>query len=240
MRCESALELAALASRGELDNREQERLRNHLAGCEACRRVEKEAEALDGALRSTLGRPAIAIDLRPAVMRRLPEPRPALPWLATTRWLPAGAGFAAAIALAGWFGFHRPPAPRPSVNPPPSEVGHPPPPALGKIAAVTGALRIQTASSDRTGGEGSALHAGDTLRTAAKAGARIELRDGTKLELSPATHVRLEAAGLRLSSGRVLARVAPQHQDFVVRTPQAEARVLGTVFTVEAREGDTT
>src|SRR5205085_4201718 len=126
MRCESALEFAALASRGELDNRKRERLRNHLAGCEACRRAEKEAEALDGALRSNLGRPAIAIDLRPAVMRRLPEPRPALPWFATPRWLPAGAGFAAAIALAGWFGFHRAPAPY-SVNPPPSTVRFPTP-----------------------------------------------------------------------------------------------------------------
>src|SRR5436305_1125447 len=75
---------------------------------------------------------------------------------------------------------------------------------------------------------------------AEQAGARTELRDGTKLDLSPSTRVQLQAAGLALTSGRVLAQVAPQHQDFVIQTPQAEARVLGTVFTVETRDGDTT
>src|SRR5256885_10196481 len=108
MRCESALALAALASRGELNNRKQARLREHFTGCESCRRAAKEAEALDGALRASLSRPSIAIDLRPAVMRRLPEARPAFPWLASPRWLPAGAACAAvAVAAFGWMGLIR-------------------------------------------------------------------------------------------------------------------------------------
>src|SRR5207248_2736529 len=105
--------------------------------------------------------------------------------------------------------------------------------------AVSGSVTIEGAGAGRPA-KGSALHEGDVLHTAAKAGARIELRDGTKLDLSPSTRIEVERAGLKLSGGRVLAQVAPQQHDFVVHTPQAEARVLGTVFSVETRQGDTT
>src|SRR5581483_11828611 len=102
MRCEKALELAAMASRGELEPGKQDRLREHLAGCDGCRGAARASESLDGALRAALGRPPLAIDLRPEVMRRLPAaPAPISPrnWILPPRWA-AAAGLAAAAGVA--------------------------------------------------------------------------------------------------------------------------------------------
>jgi hypothetical protein len=92
--------------------------------------------------------------------------------------------------------------------------------------------------------DGGALLPGDILQTAVDAPAAvIAYRDGTRLEVNGGSRLRYEAGDsgndggsgskeLFLEAGELTAAVAKQARPMIVRTNQAEVRVLGTKFTV--------
>jgi hypothetical protein len=92
--------------------------------------------------------------------------------------------------------------------------------------------------------DGGALLPGDVLQTAVDAPAAvIAYRDGTRLQVNAGSRLRYEAddshknggSGSKeifLETGELTAAVAKQARPMVVRTNQAEVRVLGTKFTV--------
>lgn len=125
-----------------------------------------------------------------------------------------------------------PPAPRAQERPAP-----PPPPETPPAPAT----RIAVAKVERVEGEvrgiraGQDLTAGQSAETGAGGAAVIAYGDGTRLELGPETSARelLDAPKrLLLPRGTVAADVPRQPQPMVVRTPHAEARVLGTSFRI--------
>lgn len=117
-----------------------------------------------------------------------------------------------------------PPKPAPEKKEPPP-APPPPPPTRTAVASI---LKVE-----RPNGETSELPAGASLDGAA----RLIYRDGTRIDLDGSVSELQEAPKtLRLSSGTLAAEVVRQSQPMLIRTPHAEARVLGTSFklTVEA------
>lgn len=98
-------------------------------------------------------------------------------------------------------------------------------------------LKAGSESWDRAS-RGQRLGAGDRLKTAVGAVARIEFDDGTSVSLNPATSWTLEesnaaAAEMRLSLGSLRAWISKSlTRRFAVRTPTAVCSVRGTEFEV--------
>ncbi len=92
---------------------------------------------------------------------------------------------------------------------------------------------------------GSVLAAGDGLETDVKGRAVVAFDDGTRLDLGPGTRIRgLDAAGgkkLVVSQGTLGADVArqPAGEPMTIRTPEGEARILGTVLRLAVSGGTT-
>ncbi len=116
---------------------------------------------------------------------------------------------------------------------------------LAQLTEAQGKVRLVMPDGnvrDARGGE--ALRAGQEVRTSGEGSqAAIRYADGTRLELSPDTVVRLEGGSeagvgksLYLQAGLVEANVTRQPEDrpLVLRTPQAIIRVLGTRFSSAA------
>jgi ferric-dicitrate binding protein FerR (iron transport regulator) len=237
MTCRKARWLAAAAARGELSGRQEIELQQHLGSCEACRNAAGEADRLDVHLRTSLGH-LPAVDLRPAVMRRLEEVTPPRR-LPLPRWA-AGATFAAAGAvtvLFGWALLRGPSSPRAGEAHVPAG---PPAPVVAALQAPPGLVAIERAGGGSAPGAGGALRAGDRLRTPESTGAQLALTTGASVALDRGTTVELQSAGLALEAGRLKADVTPQSRDFVVQAGEAQVRVLGTSFAVEKRENGTT
>jgi ferric-dicitrate binding protein FerR (iron transport regulator) len=84
-----------------------------------------------------------------------------------------------------------------------------------------------------------ALLEGDDVRCGDEGGATLGLADGTRLELSPSSHLRVDELGktrkFLLLHGRVLADVAKlaPSERFIVATPDGQVEVRGTSFSVE-------
>lgn len=135
---------------------------------------------------------------------------------APVRWWPvtAAATAAAAVAIAALW-------PRDPRTTPPT------PTAVARL--VTG-----TAQADgRALAAGSGLAAGGVLTSD---GCELAWDDGSRLHLAPGTRLTLAPPGAdaELHAGRVRAEVAPQADGrFALRTPQATAEVVGTVFTLD-------
>jgi ferric-dicitrate binding protein FerR (iron transport regulator) len=123
-----------------------------------------------------------------------------------------------------------PPPPEPSKAAPGPEKKDPPPPPPPPATKAAVATILK---AERPNGEVSELPAGASLEGAAK----LTYLDGTRMELDGAVSELQEAPKiLRLSRGTLTADVVRQAQPMLIRTPHAEARVLGTSFklTVEA------
>jgi ferric-dicitrate binding protein FerR (iron transport regulator) len=82
---------------------------------------------------------------------------------------------------------------------------------------------------------GTALHSGELVRGAARIAFPGET---TRIDMKPDAELSLEDQGpgkhVRLHRGSLVADVAPQRIPMVIVTPQAEARVLGTRFTLSS------
>jgi hypothetical protein len=137
------------------------------------------------------------------------------------RWAKAGAAFAAAwvLGLTLWLLFHEAPAIRIAAAGPGGVVDR----AGAQLAAVP---RL-------------ALRVGDVLRAPAGGWISVRYEDGTSLELGPDSALALEAGAgepkrALLSRGRLSADVAPQPPGapLLLRSSHAEARVLGTSFSM--------
>ncbi|MGD0896822.1 MAG: FecR domain-containing protein [Thermoguttaceae bacterium] len=115
--------------------------------------------------------------------------------------------------------------------------------AAARVAGLEGEVQLVSPTGDaQPAAIDEQMLAGQTLRTGPEGAlAKLELRDGTRLELGGETTLRLEAlAAARsgsgwaafLSQGRIWADVARQDAEHpaVLKTPHAEVRVLGTKF----------
>ncbi len=99
---------------------------------------------------------------------------------------------------------------------------------------------------------GTALSAGDSLKagdivTVGRGRAALEIVAGITVLLEPGAEIELKKSSstgieLALDKGRIVAHVDPRRQgdDFSISTPDGRIVVTGTVFFVEAREGEST
>ncbi len=120
-------------------------------------------------------------------------------------------------------------------------------PSSALIAVVqAGACEVRRGERAEQLAPPAALVAGDLL-TASAGGATLRYEDGTTFALSMTSRLRLlapdERAGKRalLEDGSLTAEVAPQQpgHPLVISTPSSEATVVGTAFTLAARDGRT-
>lgn len=132
----------------------------------------------------------------------------------------------------------------------PAEPAPPPPVVAPDPPRPVAQTRVQVATIDLVGGPvtilsgdrktpakpGAAVTTSDGLDIAPSAYASILYPDGTRVDLAPGTRVGDFGDGIRLDRGTIAAQVAKQKagQSFVVRTPQGEVRVVGTVLRVLA------
>jgi hypothetical protein len=135
-------------------------------------------------------------------------------------WFPVAACLALLVALGLWYGF--------------PTVGEP------VLAEIRGdGLSVRRAGETLTVSVGFALQPGDTLVAREEAGAVISFApEKTRLEIRPGTSMRMIGLSggkqFGVATGVVEAIVARQRpfRPMVLTTPQAEARVLGTRFTL--------
>lgn len=98
---------------------------------------------------------------------------------------------------------------------------------VGSVASAVGTLEVQRAKAKTWEAVfvGAPILLGDSLRTAADAGARVVLRDDTVIDLGTATQIKIE---------RLAADAEQQRQRALVRLARGQARVL-----LGARDGAT-
>lgn len=113
-------------------------------------------------------------------------------------------------------------------------------PAAG-LVAVRGAVTILRDGMNLAGTEALTLRAGDVVRTAPGARARVQWRrEATRLDLQAGTETRLisvrGAKRLALVAGALTAEVARQspRRPMIIETSNAKAEVLGTKFALSA------
>jgi hypothetical protein len=121
-----------------------------------------------------------------------------------------------------------------------------PEPVRASVSEVNGSGIVRRGSQTMPARDGLVLRWGDRIETGADATLVLQyLREGTRVELKPDTSLRVTQSrrGKRLEmvAGRVEAVAAPQppNRPLVLATGQAEARVLGTRFTLAARPAST-
>src|SRR5207247_731143 len=144
MTCTRARWLAALATRGELGARQDGMLQAHLGGCEACRAAVGETKRLEDGLRVSLGR-LPAVDLRPAVMRRLADTSPAPRPLPFPRRIPARTAFAAVGAMTALFGWLLLRGHTAVPGPPGEPIAANPAPVVAELQTAPGSLIVEPA-----------------------------------------------------------------------------------------------
>ncbi len=88
--------------------------------------------------------------------------------------------------------------------------------------------------------KGLALNPGTRLRCAAAARVTIAMDDGTTIALAEQADLALNGGVITLTSGQLLAEVAPQPTPLHLVTPQAEVAVIGTRFLLATSAGSTT
>jgi ferric-dicitrate binding protein FerR (iron transport regulator) len=121
-----------------------------------------------------------------------------------------------------------------------------PEPVRAWAREVNGPAIVQRGARRLAAREGIALRQGDVLETPAEGTLALEYRDeATRVELRPGSSLRLGSSRrgkrLELLAGRMEATVAPQPRDrpMVLVTRLAEARVLGTRFSLMAKPAST-
>jgi ferric-dicitrate binding protein FerR (iron transport regulator) len=121
-----------------------------------------------------------------------------------------------------------------------------PEPVRAQLCEIRGNAILQRSRRIIPAREGFALRHGDTLQTPADATMAVQyLGEPTRVELKPGTSVQVaggrQGKRLELRAGRVESVVAPQPpgRPFVLITPQAQARVLGTRFGLSAKPWST-
>lgn len=144
-----------------------------------------------------------------------------------------------------------PPPPKPEPQPEPRPVPPPVEPAprttvaaVGRIAEVHGDVFVLVNRSRSPASAGTELLPGQGVVTGDRPGSRatVTLADGTRLDLGLRTELpEFGEKRIRLESGVLDARVAkqPENAPLVFRTPQADARILGTTLrlTVDSASG---
>jgi ferric-dicitrate binding protein FerR (iron transport regulator)/regulation of enolase protein 1 (concanavalin A-like superfamily) len=103
------------------------------------------------------------------------------------------------------------------------------------LCALLVKLAVGSPPAALLAGTGARIGVGDVVSTAEAEQSELLLDDGrTSLRLRGGTSLEVLALGprkeFRLTSGSLLAAVAPQKEPMLIRTPQAEATVLGTEF----------
>ena len=145
-----------------------------------------------------------------------------------------------------------PPAPRPAPEPPPpapAPLPAPPPTAaaLARIELPAGRAFVLAEGARSPAAEGQALASGTGVETTgAEDRAAVLFPDGTRVRLGGSTRLSSISEGapgrtLELALGELEADVTPQPagRAFVVSTPQATVRVLGTRFTLRVEAART-
>ncbi len=153
-----------------------------------------------------------------------------------------------------------PPEPAPAPRPEPSPLPPPPPPpevkpaprptvtvaAVAKLGRVEGTAHVASPSGRVAARAGLDLAAGSGIETADGAVVEVLYLDGTRLRIGEDSAIRelVERPGggksVFLARGSIAADVARQSDPMLLATPQAEARVLGTRFTLSADPEGTT
>jgi len=189
-------------------------------------------EAIYDALRSSPAEtPALAPAQQVAASRAKAAPRKFVPQTRRFRWLVwheariswrALAGLAAAACIA-FLGVH-------------FYFGHA---AVGHLADVRAQVTVERAGRNFVAREGELLYPGDVVLVAARAAAAVAWSDeATRLDLSSETELQvlnpMRGKRLALRAGSLQASVGPQFgwRPMKIFTPQAEVRVVGTVFSL--------
>jgi len=110
--------------------------------------------------------------------------------------------------------------------------------SIGRIVRVGSAAQLARGGAEHSVSTGEILFADDILRTGSGAeGSEIELDEKATFQVSADTIVvfRKASYALELKQGKLDISVGPQPKDhpFIVRTPHADAEVLGTHFALE-------
>jgi hypothetical protein len=117
-----------------------------------------------------------------------------------------------------------------------------------QVSAAGPGVRIDRGSESLSAHAGLPLEGGDRMVVPPRSWASLRYADGTSVELAPETAIELEGGPLHpgtkkilLEKGRLTADVRPQPADrpMVVRSPDAEARVVGTDLAVTVGGGQT-
>ena len=124
--------------------------------------------------------------------------------------------------------------------------------ALGadaKISSVKGSAEIKAVKSDTwySVQTGLGVKTGQAIKTKARSRVKVELSDGSKIEINPNSTVNLDnlspkTPSFKLAVGRLKAWITRNHDrtKFEIRTPVAVCSVRGTEFTVDvAPDGKT-
>jgi ferric-dicitrate binding protein FerR (iron transport regulator) len=113
-------------------------------------------------------------------------------------------------------------------------------PSVACVQEVSGAAFRRTRSGRIPLAAGDAVRAGEGVELV-QGHATMVLADGTRLRAEGPAEIGRMGGSIDLSRGAVWAEVAPQPQGqaFSIRTPHAEARVLGTRFRLAAESGST-
>ncbi len=210
---------------GELSERREARLRDHLRCCQRCRAIYDEQTLL---LRTLAGDPEspTAVEqergVRLALAAAFPDETPPARSAEkrTWAWRPAlvGAGvalFLVAVGFGLWLGTGSPQGPTP-------------------VAVVVNSSAAVILPEPVGGSEGAVLTGVPVVSVAPRGWVELDLHRGGTLRLSDGAHATLSADGSRLTlvSGRVACQIDPGQGAFQVDTPSARVVVIGTVFDV--------
>jgi ferric-dicitrate binding protein FerR (iron transport regulator) len=108
------------------------------------------------------------------------------------------------------------------------------------VLSVEGGVEIVHAQGSRLAAAGETLRAGDSIRVLEEGRANLSVNGLGSVALGPEANVRLsqQARVLELGSGfiEIEARKQPRNRPWRIRTPEAEAAVIGTKFSLSASD----
>jgi hypothetical protein len=115
------------------------------------------------------------------------------------------------------------------------------------VIEIRGSATLQSGTVSVSVLNGVHLAPGDTLKTAADSEIRLQYPDKTVIELLPGSELTLldlpenQQKRLRLETGALQATVSkqPANQPLLITTPQAEVKVVGTVFEIRVNQTQT-
>lgn len=112
--------------------------------------------------------------------------------------------------------------------------------ASASITSVLGTVQVRTVAGWRGAVAPQRLYAGMTLRTGDRSRSQVRYDDGTVVRLGARTLMRVrEARDLRLLKGKTWIKKQKNNQQLRVRTPIAQATVIGTELFVSHNDANT-